>query len=380
MNKLDSRLFNSVITSMNGATSCFIYVSDYERAREILSKRVSIISEFPFINILYVSGDIRTIYSVSKLECVKFISSHSKVSALVNIAKKAMDYPINNLSGKNVGICFIDTGIQPHLDFCFAKNRIIKFVDLINHRQSPYDDNGHGTFVSGVCSGNGLISNKKYQGFAPNSNIISIKALDKNGEATANKILEAMQWVYTNYQKYNIRVVCMSFGSEPLGHNDPIMKGAETLWRSGICVVAAAGNSGPEYETIKSPGISSKIITVGGINDNRFDDETFNPNFFEIAYFSSRGPSFRRFKPDLVAPSVDISSCHNKKGFYTKLSGTSVATPMIAGVCALAYEKNTRIMPDFLKKLLLQSCYPISFNKNFEGFGLLNIEKFLNKV
>ena len=218
-----------------------------------------------------------------------------------------------------------------------------------------------------MCCGSGALSGGKFSGVAPQANIISLKALDKNGEASADKILNAMEWVYNNHKEYNIRVVCMSFGSEPLGFNDPIMKGAEALWREGVVVVAAAGNSGPEFQTIKSPGVSSQIITVGGFNDNRIEDE-FDKNYFEIAKFSSRGPAFSRFKPDMVAPAVEINSCGigNK---YVKLSGTSVATPMIAGFCALILEAKPFYKPNEIKRILLSSCKPISYNRNLEGFG-----------
>lgn len=237
--------------------------------------------------------------------------------------------------------------------------------------KKTYDDNGHGTFVAGAGSGNGLMSKGKYAGIAPNSKIISIKALNNLGEASAIKILEAMQWVHDNFQKYNIRVVCMSFGSEPLGINDPIMKGAEVLWNKGIIMVAAAGNSGPEFETIKSPGISPKIITVGGLNDNRTENGLFNPENFQVAEFSSRGPALRRYKPDLIAPAVNITSCSNLvKNPYTTLSGTSVATPMIAGICSLMVDKQPNITPDIIKRRLISTCSGITFNKNIEGAGL----------
>ena len=183
-----------------------------------------------------------------------------------------------------------------------------------------------------------------------------------------------MEWVYDNHKKYNIKVVCMSFGSEPLGHNDPIMLGADALWKDGVVVVAAAGNSGPEYQTIKSPGISSKIITVGGIDDNRYDDANFNRKYFEIADFSSRGPAFRNIKPDVVAPSVDIISCGIKNP-YTLLSGTSVATPMIAGLCCLFLEKDSTLKPDQIKNILLKICQPLGFEMYLEGYGLPNLEK-----
>lgn len=177
-----------------------------------------------------------------------------------------------------------------------------------------------------------------------------------------------MEWVYLHHEEYNIKIVCMSFGSEPIGFNDPIMAGSEALWREGIVVVAAAGNSGPEFQTIKSPGVSSQIITVGGFDDNRLSESEYNSDFFEIASFSSRGPAFQRFKPDLVAPSVDITSC-SVKNSYTKLSGTSVATPMIAGMVALMLEDNPNLTPREIKHRLISSCSPITFNKNWEGFG-----------
>ena len=242
---------------------------------------------------------------------------------------------------------------------------------------SYYDDNGHGTFVAGVCSGNGALSGGRFSGIAPQSNIFSLKALDKNGEASADKILKAMEWVYDNHRKNNITVVCMSFGSEPLGLNDPIMSGAESLWRDGVVVVAAAGNSGPEFQTIKSPGVSRTIITVGGFDDNRIE-EKIERRFFEIAPFSSRGPAFKSFKPDLVAPAVDITSCGRDK-VYTRLSGTSVATPMIAGLCALLKEYNQNLSPNEIKRKLLASCQPICFNRNLEGYGFPNIEKLFSR-
>ena len=168
----------------------------------------------------------------------------------------------------------------------------------------------------------------------------------------------------------------MSFGSEPIGYNDPIMQGANALWRDGVVVVAAAGNSGPNESTIKSPGISPEIITVGGFDDNRFDENSFNKDFFEMATFSSRGPALRHYKPDVVAPSVDIISC-GRKEFYTKLSGTSVATPMIAGVVALMYERFPRLKPHEAKFRLLRGCQTIGFDANSEGYGVPNLARIL---
>ncbi len=375
-NKIDKTLFSIVSMLQDDKRwECIVHAYDYERTKNILlHKNIKILKEYNFIGTFRVLATKRQLLSLTNLSQVKFVSSVSKVSALMNVAKKILGVDNEPLTGKGVTIAFIDTGIYRHGDFCLGEDRIIQFVDFVDGHSFEYDDNGHGTFVAGVCSGNGAMSGGKYAGIAPNSYIISLKALNKHGEASADKILDAMEWVYNNKNKYNIKVVCMSFGSEPLGFNDPIMSGAEALWRAGIVVVAAAGNSGPEYQTIKSPGVSSQIITVGGFNDNRINEDEYNSNFFEVADFSSRGPAFKRFKPDLVAPSVDIISCSIKNN-YTKLSGTSVATHMVAGMCALVLERNPKLSPLEVKRLICSSCRPISFNKNFEGLGYPDLRK-----
>jgi serine protease AprX len=378
-NKLDNHLVQALFkgSSIQKSLECIAYVDNINIALKNLEKdNIKVLATFPFINALSLRLNTKKLNKLLTYNFVEYISSQANVFALMNIAKKI--FKINSkVTGKNICIAYIDTGINPHLDFVLGKNRIIKFIDLINNKIFAYDDNGHGTFVCGVGSGNGLVSNKKYAGIAPDSLIVAIKALNKEGEANSTKILEAMQWIYDNYKKYDIKVVCMSFGSEPLGINDPIMKGAEELWKLGITVVAAAGNSGPDYETIKSPGVSPKIITVGGFNDNRLDDETYNEKFFEIAEFSSRGPALKRFKPDVIAPSVNINSC-GLNGGYTLLSGTSVATPMIAGICALTYEINRNVKPDTLKRLITTCSKAITYNNNIEGFGIPDIEILLN--
>lgn len=376
--KIDKVLFNLVHT-LSGAErwECIIHANDFNRTKNVLlHNNINILDEYLFIKAFRACLTKRQIFYLSRIAQVKYISSISKASALMYVAKKILGVEKYNLTGKGQTVAFVDTGIKKHADFLLGEDRLLYFKDFIGERETCYDDNGHGTFVAGVCSGNGALSGGKYSGVAPQSKIVSLKALDKNGEASADKILKAMEWIYDNHKKYNIKVVCMSFGSEPLGINDPIMSGAESLWKEDITVVAAAGNSGPEYQTIKSPGTSSRIITVGGFDDNR-NEEEFNENFFEIAQFSSRGPAFKRFKPDIVAPAVDITSCGIKKT-YSHLSGTSVATPMIAGICCLLYEKNPNLKPLEIKRLLLQSAKPICYNRNYEGLGCPDFNKIFN--
>ncbi|MGN0748378.1 MAG: S8 family peptidase [Christensenellales bacterium] len=370
LNKIDKTLFKVLSMNVNEKIECIAYVSDFSKAKRYFNVN-EIIREFPFINALALEINSNKLIEICNHSWIKNITKGANALALMNVSRKILGAENSNLTGKDVTIAYIDTGISSHLDFCLKRNRIIKFVDLVNGKKRNYDDNGHGTFVSGVGSGNGITSGGKYSGIAPLSNIVSIKALNQNGEANAVTILDAMQWIYDNVKKYNIKVVCMSFGSEPLGNNDPIMKGAEVLWNKGITMVAAAGNSGPEFETIKSPGISPKIITVGGLNDNRDDNGNYEKEKFSIASFSSRGPALRRYKPDLVAPSINITSCSfQPEKFYTVMNGTSVATPMIAGLSALLLEKDQNLTPEQVKFKLMSMSSGITFNRNLEGVGI----------
>ncbi len=369
----------AALKTQENTSDCLIYANDFRSLKTKIQRLDLSFFEYPFIKAVGLKLNYSQIVKFAKDNVVKFISKQTKVYAQLDISKKILG--VNNfynrkIYGEDVTIAIIDTGINPHLDFCLPQNRIKKFVDLINNKNNPYDDNGHGTFVASVACGNGFISQKKYAGIAPKTNIISIKALEKNGETGAFKILEAMQWIYDNKDKYNIRVVCMSFGSPPLDKNDPLVLGAEALWDIGVVVVAAAGNSGPEKATIKSPGFSNKIITVGGLNDNRETNLDLDKNKFEIAKFSSRGPAGYYFKPDVIAPAINITGATMQQNFYTKMSGTSVATPMIAGLCCLILSKYPFLTPDQLKVRLLRNCKSLTNNKNEEGFGLPNFDNF----
>lgn len=375
-NKIDKKLLDKIVFQSNKKVNvdCIILSNKYKSTKKELDaicKNNYI--ELPIISGFAVSCSINNIIKIANLNCVKYISSNTKVNSLIYNSKKFLHVDfLQNKIVKNYShsVVVIDTGIYPHIDFCLGKNRIIKFVDLINQSDIPYDDNGHGTFVSGILCGNSITS--RYGGIDNNTNIIVIKALDNDGETTSIKIIQAMQWILDNHKKYNIKVVCMSFGSVLSDGNDPLINGAEVLWNNGICLVCAAGNSGPEPATIMSPGASKKIITVGSL-DNLKDG-------LRVADFSSRGPVFNFYKPDMVVPGVDIISTNvfkvNHK-FYTTMTGTSVSTPMVAGIVSLLYSINPNYTPDQIKYMLINSCVKITGDRNAEGFGYLDLNKII---
>ncbi len=366
--KIHPDLLKDVSALSTSSIECFLYANNFDDTQEYLKNGNIDYIAYPFINCFYATLPPHKIIDFSKLNSVNFITKPTKVFALIDKAKQFMNIDCSPITPPPT-IAFIDTGISPHFDFLLPRNRIVHFKDFINNRTLPYDDNGHGTFISGVCGSSGVCSSKNYSGIIPNCNIVMIKALDHNGETTSNTIIKAMQYVYDIRKKYNIKIVCMSFGADYSGKNDPLQQGALALWNSGLVVVAAAGNSGPEHNSIKSPGTSSRIITVGGLDDGRNDGK------IKIADFSSRGPAEYKFKPDIIAPSVDITStCNNPKlGFYTKMSGTSVATPMIAGICAKILNQHPNFSPDKVKHTLLNLCHPLTHDKNDEGYGYIQL-------
>lgn len=328
------------------------------------------IISLPIISSFAINTKLSNIIKLAQSDLVEYISNNTKVCGLVFDSKNFLN--VDKLSAKinnniNHSCVVVDTGIYPHIDFVLGRNRIIKFVDLINEKESPYDDNGHGTFVSGVLAGNSIID--KYSGIDSSCNLIMIKALDSNGETSTIKILQSMQWILDNKNRYNIKVVCMSFGSVPSDSVDPLVKGVEVLWNSGIVVVSAGGNSGPDRSTIMSPGSSRKIITVGSLD--KIDNEDL-----KVADFSSRGPINNIYKPDMVVPGVDIIATNifgRDKQFYTKMTGTSVSTPMVAGVVSLLFKINPNYTADQIKYMLIRACEEIEGDRNSEGYGVLKL-------
>lgn len=361
--KICPSLFSNVSTlsSNSKLKEVFVFSNNFVATKKFLLTNQYMFTPYRFANCFCVFADDNDIEIFSNLDFVTYISPNSNVLSL-NCEKKFIN--LNKITenkhlGKNQTICFIDTGIHPHFDFVFPKNRILKFVDLINNKTQPYDDNGHGTFVAGIAAGSGIIS-KTNIGFSPQSNIVAIKALNHNGNSNSNIILDAMQWILQHHKIYNIGIVCMSFGADVEEFN-PLSKGAEALWKCGITVVAAAGNSGPKPESIKSPGNSPYIITVGGLDVEKFD----------VAEFSSRGPTIYGTKPDLLAPAVNLTSCNNKFLPYINMSGTSVAAPIIAGICADLKCKYPNITNNQIKEFLLSHCKKVTGDINKEGAGYL---------
>jgi len=311
-------------------------------------------------------------------------------------------------TGKGIGIAVIDSGIATwHDDFTnttsklfpYGNQRVAKFVDFVNGRSLPYDDNGHGSHVAGILAGNGYDSGGQKAGIAPEASIISLKVLDANGAGTIGHIIAALNWIAVNAPTYNIRVVNMSVGAaiHESYWTDPLTLAAKAVTDKGITVVTAAGNLGKnaaghaQYGGIAAPANAPWVLTVGASSTmgslTRNDDT--------LASFSSRGPTATDFlaKPDLAAPGTGTVSLAAPGSLfyatkapyllagtlatgakpYLTLSGTSMASPVVAGTVALMLQANPSLTPNLIKALLQYTAQRYKgYNALEQGAGFLN--------
>lgn len=254
---------------------------------------------------------------------------------------------------------------------------IVKFVDFVNMRSKPYDDNSHGTHVAGIISSSGAASDGLYRGVAPGAGIISLKVLDYKGGGDSATMIKALEWIKSNREKYSIRIVNISVGTESSSCQSEysrLIDVVEDLWDDGLTVITSAGNNGPAYHTITIPGTSRKVITVGT------DDVMTHTDSKGIRHhtYSSKGPTMCDVpKPDIIAPGSNIISCYNGYGNYISKSGTSMSTPIVSGAAALVLSYNKTLSNDDFKKLLCKSADDAGLDYYTQGCGRLNISKML---
>ena len=301
---------------------------------------------------------------------------------MVNIMKKVRQIlnidslHKNNIMGENVTVAVLDTGIYNHPDF---GERIIKYKDFVNGKTAIYDDEGHGTHVTGILAGDGKMSNGFFKGIAPKSDIVSLKVLDKRGIGKEDNVISGIWWIIDNGKKYNIKVVNISFGTfNKEGNNKKLIEAVELLWDMGYVIIAAAGNNGPEYGTVSIPGSSKKIITVEALDDNI----KMIVNGRITKNYSGRGPTKECVqKPDILAPANGIYSCSNgiKSGYsYVPKSGTSMATPIVSGVICMILGINKEMSNIQCKKLIRNTAIDLKMEGNRQGWGKINPEKMVN--
>ena len=239
------------------------------------------------------------------------------------------------VNGAGVKGCIVDTGVDPNHEQLNALP--IPFFDAINGNTVAYDDNGHGTHVASIAFGDGTggPGADRYRGVAPGVAIYAAKVLNASGSGSESQVIAGIDWCVAQ----GAHIISMSLGSAAASDgSDALSQAANAAVASGSVVVVAAGNSGDEPGTVGAPGAAAQAITVGACADR--SAPAGSPNHSDGIYltpFSSRGPTLdNRVKPDICAPGHSITAAKaGSAGDYVTYSGTSMATPFVAGTIAL---------------------------------------------
>jgi serine protease AprX len=277
-------------------------------------------------------------------------------------------------TGQGIGVAVIDSGIATHQDL---RNDVYDY-DFTTGTAKRSDNYGHGTHVAGIIGASGASSSGTYAGIAPDARLINLQVLDDKGKGRTSDVIAAIAWVINNRntiakdgKPLNIRVINLSLGHLPLesAATDPLAVACRMAVKAGVVVVASAGNYGHDddgntvFGGITTPGIERSVITVGAVSTygtpSRADDA--------IAKYSSRGPTIDHIlKPDISAPGSRVISTESKDNYlvttdhdlhidrvYMKLSGTSMAAPIIAGAAAMILSKVPALSPNAVKAILM---------------------------
>lgn len=314
---------------------------------------------------------VAAIEKLAKNPNVAFISKDHQRTAFLNYSSPTINAPTAwtaGYSGQGVSVAIIDTGIDGNHPA--LSNRVVGWYDAINGQTSPYDDNGHGTHCAGIVGSHDAL----YKGVAPECDLIGVKVLNAQGSGYDSDIIAGMEWAVLN----GADIISMSLGAKAFTDpaNDPLCVACVDCWNEGVVVVVAAGNSGPRPRSIDSPGIDPTIITVAAADDKN----TIEWADDDIARFSSVGPTrYGDLKPDIAAPGVGIQSCDANSTGWVSLSGTSMATPHVAGAIALILEAHPTYTPGEIKDLLMTTANDLGLDYNYQGKGEIDVWAVLNK-
>lgn len=276
--------------------------------------------------------------------------------------------------GKGVKIAVLDTGVDA--DHPDLKTQVIESKNFSTAADAN-DHFGHGTHVASIAAGTGAMSHGKYKGVAPGAKILNGKVLDDNGSGDDSGILAGMEWAAAE----GADIVNLSLGGQDTPEIDPLEAEVNKLSaEKGILFAIAAGNEGPQ--SIGSPGSADAAITVGAVDDND-----------KLADFSSTGPRVGdgAIKPDVTAPGVDITAAaapgsvidkevgENPPGYLT-ISGTSMATPHVAGAAAILKQEHPTWGYAELKGALTGSAKGGKYTPFQQGSGRIAVDKAIKQT
>lgn len=277
------------------------------------------------------------------------------------------------VTGKGMRIAILDSGIDyehPDLGGCFGPGcRVAAGRDFVNGDANPMDDNGHGTHVAGIAAANGVV-----KGVAPQATLLAYKVCDAGGGCWTSHVIAGLETASDPDGKPATDdaadVANLSLGSAYGRPDDILSQTVNNAVAAGMVVAVAAGND-YAHHTIGSPGGAQDAITVAA--SDRED---------HITDFSSRGPIMGRYdivKPDVTAPGYLILSTASSDGQlsdpsgYIRLSGTSMATPHVAGAAALLRQMHPNWSPAAVKSALMANAIDLEDTIFSQGAGRIDV-------
>jgi subtilisin family serine protease len=271
---------------------------------------------------------------------------------------QAIKLPASKCTGKGVNVAVLDTGLNlTHPDF---KRLAIQHKSFIK-RQGVEDGNGHGTHCCGISVGGIQKKTGWRYGVAIDANLFVGKVLSNQGVGYDSGILAGIEWALQN----KCKVISMSLGAgveEGETFSPAYERVARTALRNGCIIIAAAGNeSERQYGLIKPvghPANCPSVMAVAALD-----------NDLRVAEFSCGGINLNGGQVDIAAPGVDIYSSWKSKKHRT-ISGTSMATPFVAGIAALLWEKYPKSTPADIWMKLVQLARRLNLPATDVGIGL----------
>jgi subtilisin len=266
-------------------------------------------------------------------------------------------------TGNGIKLAILDTGLHlHHPDF---SARVVKTSSFVED-QDFEDGNGHGSHCAGIATGNINTQTSIRYGVAKDAEIYIGKVLSDSGIGSDRSLLAGLEWAITN----DCKVISMSLGA-PVSIGEPYSNIYNDLAKKalskGALIVAAAGNESDRakgiIKPVGHPANCPGIMAVAAVN-----------NQIEIANFSC-GSLNPDGQIDICAPGVDIYSSWKSPEYYAKISGTSMATPFVAGIAALFWEKHPEATASEIWMLLTQNAKRLSLNASDVGSGLVQAPK-----
>ncbi len=329
-------------------------------------------------------------YNIIVGDGLTFVRPSEELLESEQVYKQLINKP-SGLSGKGVNVCIVDTGLQlNHPDL--EGFDVAGWMDIVQGKSNPYDDNGHGTNMAGI-----LIADGWLDGIAKNINLYVTKALLENGSGYEEDVVAGIDWCINQ----NVSIISLSLGGGQdlfplLGSSGrTIEDSVNDATARGIFVVAAAGNDGggDDDGDVASPGSERRVICVGGV--------TQSGDHWSKSSTGSNGPSIfppklprgdPDKKPELVAPAKEVPVL-NTEGTWSSASGTSAATVYVTGALALLLEAHPGLASngtdgdvstiDQVKDWMMQTVQPKDGQTDHDdnyGYGLLDIQALLEKA